>query len=642
MRHAVRMMSLCMALCLGACAAGPLIQQQSIEDVSVSADGQWLAWKRQRHPDQPEMVVEIADWQHKNVRTVDPGLDPDQLQWAADNRHLLFIGTPAGRDSQHLYSVDVTDASRPPIDLTPYPDKFRLFLVGAGRKDGTPLLVQINFVKPGSHFDLYELSPAGGTARLVDEGSPEIRSWLTSPDGRLVVRTVVSGMPPRTHLELLGIDGHWEPGAILPDALSTGDGDQFELLSYPSSDGVAWVETRGVYPRRRLQRMDLRSGRSIFSPQGPPDYGGGLIDPATDRPLLYVGALDEPALVVFDRALRDVLAELPIPPTAKPYNFDSDDGGRRLMVEYRTDRLERWIFLIDRDRKTADLLLHADLISRTLHSSTQRVAFAARDGLPLVGFLTEPARAPAGPHPLVVMANGGPGVPYRWFPDDMVLLLAEKGYSVLRVVYRGTRLYDSRQLDAGSGEWGGRMQSDVIDGACWAVAQGFADPRRMAVVGGSYGGYVAMEALVQTPQLFAGAVSLAGPSDIPGLMADLKAESYTDAEIDLGFYLGPDQALWRERSPLYHVERIERPLLAIQGERDDRVHPDQLRRMEAAMKAAGKDITVLYTNDTHEGLGTEGFAASMAEIMKFLDRRIGEGATPDGAAADILQYCPPR
>jgi dipeptidyl aminopeptidase/acylaminoacyl peptidase len=245
---------------------------------------------------------------------------------------------------------------------------------------------------------------------------------------------------------------------------------------------------------------------------------------------------------------------------------------------------------------------------------------------------------------LVVLVHGGPWLDEPWSPDLVTLRLASHGYAVLRVAYRGTIGRGRHLIEAAFGEWGGKMQTDVTDSACWAVRQGIADPHRLAVMGGSYGGYAAMEALVQTPKLFAAAVSIAGPADLVSLVDDLTTGSRSDRD-HFDLYMGTDPAVRRDRSPIHHVDRIERPLLAYQGDKDEIVRPDQLRRMEQAMQSAGKHIEAHYDDFAHAVKLDPAMDMVDQGIAPFLKIHIGNiGTEPQEPAAEsteeILQYCP--
>ena len=307
-------------------------------------------------------------------------------------------------------------------------------------------------------------------------------------------------------------------------------------------------------------------------------FGGRSSTPTANTPLMAQQGATVPRLRVFDAALRSLLQGVKLSPNAQIWRFQTDDANRKLVLEYRSDTLQRDIILVDRDRNSVQLFAHDDGILGHVTARTRPVSFPARDGLPLKGYLTVPQGVPEKSLPLVVLVHGGPRMDEPWLPDLVTLRLASRGYAVLRVAYRGTVGRGRRLIETAFGEWGGKMQTDVTDTACWAVRQGIGDSHRLAVMGGSYGGHAAMEALVQTPKLFAAAVSIAGPADLVSLVDDLTTWRQSDRDHS-DLYMGTDPALRRDRSPIHHVDRIERPLPAYQGDKDEIVHPDQLPRM---------------------------------------------------------------
>jgi dipeptidyl aminopeptidase/acylaminoacyl peptidase len=162
------------------------------------------------------------------------------------------------------------------------------------------------------------------------------------------------------------------------------------------------------------------------------------------------------------------------------------------------------------------------------------------------------------------------------------------------------------------------MQDDLTDGACWAIRQGVADPRKMAIMGGSYGGYAALMGLINTPKLFAGAIEQDGPADLPAMLADMPAYSQPFEPILLA-YIGADRARQWDRSPLAHVDRIERPVLGVQGANDPRIRASQLQALETEMRKANKPITTLYFSDEGHGVSHEkSYISFVQATSKFL------------------------
>ena len=231
------------------------------------------------------------------------------------------------------------------------------------------------------------------------------------------------------------------------------------------------------------------------------------------------------------------------------------------------------------------------------------IRFTARDGLTIEGYLTRPAEAPEGPLPLVLDVHGGPWHRDMWGYNPEAQWLANRGYACLQVNYRGSTGYGKAFLNAANKEWGGKMHDDLVDAVQWAVKEGIADPERVAIYGGSYGGYAALVGATFTPDLFRCAVDIVGPSNlltfietIPpywstflAMMHDRVGNPETEADF------------LRDRSPLTHVDRIRIPMLIAQGANDPRVKQAESEQIVAAMRAKGIPHEYLLFPDEGHG-----------------------------------------
>jgi dipeptidyl aminopeptidase/acylaminoacyl peptidase len=257
------------------------------------------------------------------------------------------------------------------------------------------------------------------------------------------------------------------------------------------------------------------------------------------------------------------------------------------------------------------------------------VKYAARDGLVIHGFLTVPVgHAPKG-LPLVVMPHGGPWVRDVWEFNPLVQLLANRGYAVLQMNYRGSPGYGEELYQNAKRQIGGKIQDDIEDATRWAIAAGVADPKRIAIMGGSYGGYSTLFALGRSSELYRCGISFAGVTDWTAFLDKSDVADYKEATRFWREQLGDpdkDRELLRAASPVNFADKIVAPLLIIQGKEDRRVPPDQAKRMIAALEKAGRPPQALFLaevghNYGHEKKRTEIFAA----IVGFLEKQLGPG-----------------
>jgi dipeptidyl aminopeptidase/acylaminoacyl peptidase len=266
--------------------------------------------------------------------------------------------------------------------------------------------------------------------------------------------------------------------------------------------------------------------------------------------------------------------------------------------------------LVDAAKQQSTLLgeLSSSRINAISPLPKQRpVAFSARDGLPLQGYLTTPTDANGlelRHAPTVVLVHGGPWTRDFLGLDNLPQFLANRGYAVLQVNYRGSSGYGKAFQEAAKGEFAGKMHTDLLDGVDYLVRQGITDPAKVAIMGASYGGYASLVGMTHTPGRFACGISLFGMSDISTLIGN--APPYWDLGLfQWHEYVGDpakpeDLQRMRDKSPLYKVDQVQGPLLILQGARDARVHLDQATRMVEALQKAGKPVDfVLFPKAGH-------------------------------------------
>jgi dipeptidyl aminopeptidase/acylaminoacyl peptidase len=266
------------------------------------------------------------------------------------------------------------------------------------------------------------------------------------------------------------------------------------------------------------------------------------------------------------------------------------------------------------------------------------VEIKSRDGKTLVSYLTLPVGAgakPAKPLPMVMLVHGGPWARDYYGYDREAQLLANRGYAVLQVNFRGSTGFGKGFTNAGDGAWGREMHNDLIDAMNWAVSQGYADPKKVAIMGGSYGGYATLAGLTFTPETFACGVDIVGPSNLTTLLSTVPPywESFRKQLIArMGDPDTEEGRKWlKERSPLTYADRIVRPLLIGQGANDPRVKQAESDQIVAAMQAKNIPVTyVLFPDEGHGFARPENNIAFMAVTENFLKACLGGRAEPIG------------
>jgi dipeptidyl aminopeptidase/acylaminoacyl peptidase len=320
-----------------------------------------------------------------------------------------------------------------------------------------------------------------------------------------------------------------------------------------------------------------------------------------------------------------------------------DHADRLWVVRIYSDVESGQFYLYDRSKKDATLLFKRlpELEKYTL-ARYRPVTYTARDGLAIPAYLTLPPGVPEKNLPLIVHPHGGPWARTYWEFDPFVQLLANRGYAVLQPNFRGSTGYGKAFINASNQQWSGTMQDDLTDGVKWAIAQGIADPKRIAIAGGSYGGYASLCGVTFTPELYACAVDIVGPSNVATLFASFPPQ-WEVRKLRWKKRLGPvdtDEAFNRKISPLFHADKIRAPLLIGHGANDPRVKLSESEAIVAAARKNKVDVTFVVYPDEGHGFGRpENNKDFTGRVEEFLAKHLGGRKEPwsaiEGTSAEV-------
>lgn len=421
----------------------------------------------------------------------------------------------------------------------------------------------------------------------------------------------------------------WQP---MPEALA---GFMVEAGVFAADDNTLYAVVSDSGEPARLYRMDLAAGtRELLAGREDVEIayllrGGRNGIPfavgydASGPKVEYVDPTSEWAL------LHQSLLQRFAGQMVRFNGFSRDD--RRVLFFVHSDRNPGAWYLLDRE--AGKLLVVAEVapwIDPAKLAPTRPIEFQARDGTTLHGFLT--TNGAEGPRPTVVLPHGGPhGVHDTWAYDDDVQMLAELGYSVLRVNFRGSGGRGRNFLEAGWREWGGLIQDDIADGVHWAIGQGLVDPSRICIYGASFGGYSALMNPVRYPDLYQCAIGNVGVYDLPLMFDEGDIRDRRSGRRYLERVLGTDQGVLAVNSPARHVDKIGVPVLLAQGAVDKRVPMEQFAALASAFEDSGRPAeTLVIKGEGHGFYDPDNRARFYRKMGDFLDRHIGAGAT--GAA----------
>lgn len=594
----------------------------------VSPDGRWLAWS-QRLGGRPQIHVRpMAGGDPIVLRTPSGSAN---FRWLPDSRRLRYALDAGGNENSQIWVVDLQNPGAPPKNVTPWIGTANF--VSATRLDGDEVLLFSNR-RDRSVFDAYRLPLSGDLTPVLHERNPgNVDRAYFDRKARLVARSLRPGADGKRAFEFCPgaattcarvFDMEWDEQIFVPD-IAAGEEE-------------VWALSNRGRDRRAVVRLNLRTGAETVMHADPKvDVDSFWFNTETREPALAIQWPDRQRLHGFGAGLGPDLAAI------------GGEGGADVVTIHSFDNAMRWFALgvQSRGSATRTLLYDAQNKERILLAAGQwdayreslspvtPVEFKARDGLSINGYLTLPAGAPGRNLPAVVLVHGGPWLRDYGTLGTMPQFLANRGYAVLQLNYRGSSGYGRAHLRAGIGELGGRMQDDIDDGVKWLIAQGIADPAKIALMGGSYGGYATFVGMTRTPTQFAAGVANVGISDLPAFI-DL-VPAYWDRS-RWNRYLGPSDteegraAMW-QRSPLAHVHRLERPMLITHGANDVRVRKDQSERFYGAARALGKPVEFhLFENEGHSLYRAESRLIYYAKVETFLAKHLGGRVTEVKAA----------
>jgi dipeptidyl aminopeptidase/acylaminoacyl peptidase len=364
------------------------------------------------------------------------------------------------------------------------------------------------------------------------------------------------------------------------------------------------------------------------------DVSGLLAQRKTNKPLAVAFTKARTEWQILDDSVKDDFAALAKLQRGEFSVISQTLDDQTWLVAYSRDDGPTAYYVYDRKGKKGEFLFtNQPKLEKATLAQMEPVEYKAQDGLTIHGYLTKPVGVEPKNLPTVLLVHGGPWARDTWRLDPMVQWLANRGYAVLQVNFRGSTGYGKEFLNAGNREWAGKMHQDLIDGVNWLVKQGVADPKKVAIAGGSYGGYATLVGLSFTPDVFACGVDIVGPSNIvtllktiPPYWAPLKA-IFSKRVGDLE----KDEEFLHQRSPLYRADQITKPLLIGQGANDPRVKQAESDQIVKAVRDKMKEVQyVVYPDEGHGFARPENRLQFFAISEEFLAKHLGGRAEPMG------------
>ncbi|MFU8832852.1 MAG: alpha/beta fold hydrolase, partial [Wenzhouxiangella sp.] len=551
--------------------------------------------------------------------------------WSQDGAFVLYVQDRGGDENFHVWAVDpdgnLGDDGVPPARNLTDLDEVRAFIIAVPRETPDRMLVGLNDRDPALH-DVYALTISTGERELLIRNEQNIAGWSADLQGnvRLALRQNTEGGTEVIRvidgeLEETIFECSWEescgPMRFHPD------GDQVWFQSNKGED----VDLTGLY------LMDMDSGElTLFErdPEGEVDFGGAIFAPDTDALLATVYVGDRPRIYPHDDGFAADLAFLREQLPEGEIGLPSQTTDRSLaLVNLSRDVDPGTVYLFNRnERKIEELYRSRPEIPVEHMAEMQAIRYTARDGLEIPAYLTLPNGVAPENLAVVALIHGGPWARDTWGYRSQVQFLANRGYAVLQPNFRASTGFGKAFLNAGNNEWGDAMQDDITDGVQYLIDQGIADPERVCIMGGSYGGYATLAGMTFTPELYACGVNIVGVSNLISLINSIPAY-WGPARMLFTLRMGdPDteegRAQLERQSPINHVDKIQRPLLVIHGANDPRVRQAEADQIVVAMREADLPVEYIVAPDEGHGFrGRENRLAMFARTEQFLDEHLG-------------------
>jgi dipeptidyl aminopeptidase/acylaminoacyl peptidase len=589
----------------------------------LSPDGSMLSWLA---PDDGVLNIWVqaigggdVDESAARVVTDDRDRGIRDYTWAHDGRHLLYIQDQGGDEDWHVYAVDVLDGGT--RDLTPFAG-VQAQLVDVDEDHPDVVLLGINADDEQLH-DVYECALATGTLTKVCE-NPGFIGWVADHDMR--VRGAAAPTPDGGLAIMVRdtTDAEWRPLLVAgqEDALTTSP------ISFDREGGRMLCISSVGANTGRLVWVDTATAETTVIAEDPRyDVAGFSVDPHTKLPRGVAFQRDRLRWEVLDDAVRADFERLGAHDPGDWQLVGRDTADTTWLVAYNHDdgpvgywRYERasggFTFLFDHQPALAGYQL----------APMEPFSFEARDGLRIDGYVTWPVGVERSSLPAVLNVHGGPWARDTWGYHPEAQWLANRGYACIQVDYRGSTGYGKAHVNAGDKEWGAKMHTDLLDAVDHLVGTGAIDPDRVAIYGGSYGGYAALVGAAFTPERFRCAVDIVGPSNLQTLIESIPpywAPMIAQFHTRLGNPETDADLLW-ERSPLSRVDDIAIPVLIAQGANDPRVKQAESEQIVAAMAERGIPHEYLLFEDEGHGFAKpENRLRFYARAEAFLAEHLG-------------------
>jgi dipeptidyl aminopeptidase/acylaminoacyl peptidase len=586
----------------------------------ISPDGKYFSFTS---PYQGRMNIFIQEIGSNEAKRLTSETDRDISSYFWKNSdHILYLKDNGGDENFRLYTANIDGSS--PVCLTKF-DSVRTTIIDDLEDIENEVIIGLN-KRNREVFDPYRLNIVTGEMNLLVENPGNIQGWLTDHEGKLRLAIAVNGTDQSILYRKTEKDS-------FHTVITTSFKESADPIFFTFDNKNIYASSNLGRDKQAIVVFDLETAKETEKLYEDPDYDVSHLNYSVKRKKLTTISYTtwKRKIVYLDDWAKNLYGNLE-KLLGDKYEISVSSSNKaedKFIIRTYSDRSLGAYYFYD---LAANKLIKIHEVGPWLKEENlavmKPIEYKSRDGLTIHGYLTLPVGAEAKNLPVVVNPHGGPWARDVWGYDPEAQFLANRGYAVLQMNFRGSLGYGRKFWEISFKQWGKTMQNDITDGVEWLVKQGIANPKKVAIYGGSYGGYAVLAGLTFTPDVYCCGIDYVGVSNIFTLLKTIPPYWKPLLEMNYEMMGDPikDSTLLKEISPVFHVEKIKAPLFIAQGANDPRVNKNESDQMVEAMKKRGVEVEYMVKDNEGHGFHNEENRFDFYRAMeKFLEKHLDDG-----------------
>ncbi|MEJ2543748.1 MAG: S9 family peptidase [Calditrichaceae bacterium] len=583
----------------------------------LSPDGEYLAFMQPWENRMNVYVQKIGEDKETRITSATER-DIAGFIWAGNDR-IAYVQDKGGNENFHLFAVNIDGSDLK--ELTPF-EGVRVSIVDDLEDEDEFMLIGMNKRDPRV-FDVYRINIVSGEMEMIAENPGNVVGWQTDNDGKLRIAITTDGV----NNSILYRDKESDP---FKTVLTTDFRETLEPLFFTFDNQYIYASSNLGRDKQVIVKYDVANAKEMEVLYQHPDVDVSNLLRSKKRKVItgVMFVTDKRHYHFFDEERKNLQKTLQqkLPNYEVVITSMNKDENKIMVRTYSDKTLGAYYFYNTETGEFKKLVEISPWLNEDYMADMQPIKYETRDGLTIHGYLTLPKGVEAKNLPAVVHPHGGPWARDNWGFNPEVQFLANRGYAVLQMNFRGSTGYGREFWEISFKEWGKSMQDDITDGVKWLINQGMVDSTRIGIYGGSYGGYAVLAGLTFTPDLYACGVDYVGVSNIFTLLQTIPPYWEPMREMFYAMVGNPDQdsLLLKAASPLFHADKIKAPLFVAQGANDPRVKQAESDQIVNALKERGIDVPYMVKNNEGHGFRNEENRFDFyGEMEKFLGQHLG-------------------